>query len=181
MTGKYTPEGNYVGSTIMDIPEMTVKDLRTKEKNGYAAIRIKVQSPKSKKEVIREIRTNEILEPGTEIKFEELVKVGDKVKVTGISKGKGFAGAVKRYKFQGGPRTHGQSDRERAPGSSGSTTTPGRVFPGTRRAGHMGVDTVSVKGLKVMEVDPANRRVTLGGAVPGYNGSRQLITLNVRP
>jgi large subunit ribosomal protein L3 len=178
MTGKYTPEGVYMGSTILAIPQMTVKDLRTKEKNGYMAVRVQVTSPKS--QITKEIRTSDVFEPGTEIKFDEMVKVGDKVKVTGVSKGKGFAGVVKRYNFKGGPRTHGQSDRERAPGSSGSTTTPGRVFPGTRRGGHMGVETVTIKGLKVLEVDPANRTMTVGGAVPGFNGSRQLLTVTVK-
>jgi large subunit ribosomal protein L3 len=181
MTGKYTPAGVYVGSTVLSIPQTTVKDLRTKEKNGYSAIRFKIQDSKIRKEINREVRTEEKFEPGTEIKFEEIVKVGDKVKVTGISKGKGFAGVVKRYKFQGGPRTHGQSDRERAPGSSGSTTTPGRVFPGTRRGGHMGVETVSIKGLKVLEVDPVNKTMTVGGGVPGSNGAGKLLTITVKP
>jgi large subunit ribosomal protein L3 len=182
MTGKYTPTGIYVGSTVLSVPQMTVKDLRTKEKNGYKAIRLEIKGKKSKdKNILKEIRTEETLEPGVEIKIEDIVKNGDVVKVTGTSKGKGFAGVVKRYKFQGGPRTHGQSNKERSPGSSGSTTTPGRVFPGTRRSGHMGVETVSIKGLKVLEVDTTNRTITVGGAVPGFNGSRELLTLTVKP
>jgi large subunit ribosomal protein L3 len=181
MTGKYTPAGVYVGSSILSVPQTIVKDLRTTEKNGYQAVRLEISGRKNReKKIIREIRTSEIFEPAAEIKFEEMVKVGDKVKVTGISKGKGFAGVVKRYKFQGGPRTHGQSDRERAPGSSGSTTTPGRVFPGTRRGGHMGVETVSIKGLKVLEVDPTNRTLTVGGGVPGSNGAGKLLTVTVK-
>jgi large subunit ribosomal protein L3 len=172
MSGTYTPEGNYVGATILTVPMMKVKDLRTKEKNQYNAIRLNIQDAKARKEIVREIRTEEVLEPGTEIKFEEMIKPGDRIKVTGISKGKGFAGVVKRHHFKGGPRTHGQSNRERSPGSSGSTTTPGRVFPGTRRAGHMGNEKVSISGLRVLEVDAQNKVLTVVGAVPGIGRGR---------
>jgi len=178
MTGKYTDKGDRVGSTVLLIPLMVVKDVRTKEKHGYAAIRIKIGDAKSKKEVVREIRTEEVLEPGTEIKFEDILKPGDVVSVSGISKGKGFAGVVKRWNFKGGPRTHGQSDRERAPGSSGSTTTPGRVYKGKRRAGHMGSELVTIKGLRVMEVSPESRTLVLGGGVPGQVRGFGLITIN---
>jgi large subunit ribosomal protein L3 len=181
MTGKYTPAGVYVGSTILSVPQMSVKDIRTKEKHGYQSVRLEINGRKAKeKKIIKEIRTDEILEPGAELKFEEIIKAGDVVKVTGISKGKGFAGVVKRYKFQGGPRTHGQSDRERSPGSSGSTTTPGRVYPGKRMGGHMGMETVTVKGLKVLEVDPTNRILVVGGGVPGSNGAGKLLTVTVK-
>jgi large subunit ribosomal protein L3 len=100
------------------------------------------------------------------------------IKVTGISKGKGFAGVVKRHHFKGGPRTHGQSDRERAPGSSGSTTTPGRVLPGTRRGGHMGAVKVTVKGLRVLEIDPEKKQISIVGSIPGIGrGKGQLVTV----
>jgi large subunit ribosomal protein L3 len=178
MTGKYTPEGKRVGSTVLKVPTMIVKDLRTKEKHGYTAVRFKIQDPKFKKEIIREVRTEEALEPGTEVKFEEMLKPGDVVTVSGTSKGKGFAGVVKRWHFKGGPRTHGQSDRERSPGSSGSTTTPGRVFKGKRRAGHMGNETATVVGLRVMEVNPGTRTLVLGGGVPGQVRGFGLITVS---
>jgi large subunit ribosomal protein L3 len=178
MTGKYTPEGKRMGSTVLEIPTMTVKDLRTKEKNGYTSIRFKIQDARSKKEIIKEVRTDEALEPGTEIKFEEIFKVGDKVSVSGISKGKGFAGVVKRWHFKGGPRTHGQSDRERAPGSSGSTTTPGRVYKGKRRAGHMGNELVTVKKLRVMEVNPDAKTLVVGGGVPGQSRGFNLVVVS---
>jgi len=179
MTGKYTPEGNYVGATVLDVPQIFVKDVRTKEKHGYQAVRLEVKSQKVKgKSNVREVRTEETYEPGTEIKFDEIVKVGDKIKVTAISKGKGFAGVVKRHHFKGGPRTHGQSNRERAPGSSGSTTTPGRVLRGTRRAGHMGNSRVSTGGLKILEVNPQNRTLTVTGAVPGAGRNKAgLVTI----
>lgn len=102
--------------------------------------------------------------------------VGDKVKVTGTSKGKGFAGVVKRWKFAGGPRTHGQSDRERAPGSIGQTTTPGRVYKGKKMAGRMGGKKVTVKGLKVVEVKPEENLLVVKGLVPGHKGRQVLVS-----
>jgi len=92
---------------------------------------------------------------------------GDQVKVTGITKGKGFAGVVKRWGFAGGPKTHGQSDRHRAPGSIGQTTTPGRVFKGKKMAGHMGVSKLTIGGLEVIEVDPGKNLLLVKGSVPG--------------
>lgn len=104
---------------------------------------------------------------GQEIKVSDVFKTGDVVKISGISKGKGFAGVVKRHGFKGGPKTHGQSDRLRAPGSIGSTTTPGRVYKGKRMAGHMGVERVTVKGLIVVSVDNDNNLLVVKGLVPG--------------
>jgi ribosomal protein L3 len=102
---------------------------------------------------------------GDVIKASEVFKPGDVVNVTGISKGKGYAGGVKRYHFRGGPRTHGQSDRERAPGAIGSTTTPGRVYKGKRMAGKMGHEQVTVKNLKIIAVD--DNFILVKGLVPG--------------
>jgi large subunit ribosomal protein L3 len=124
---------------------------------------------------LREIRLNEEadlgnLSVGSEIKVGDVFTVGDKVQVTGISKGKGFAGVVKRHHFRGGPRTHGQSDRERAPGSIGMTTTPGRVYRGKRMAGRMGSDRVTVKGLEVVAIDNEKNLLTVKGLVPGAYG-----------
>ena len=102
---------------------------------------------------------------GQEIKPPIFFKKDDTVQVTGISKGKGFAGVVKRHRFAGGPRTHGQSDRERAPGSIGAGTTPGRVLKGKRMAGRMGSQTVTVKGLKVIEA--TDESLEIKGLVPG--------------
>jgi len=97
------------------------------------------------------------------------------VDVSGISKGKGFAGAVKRYHFRGGPKTHGQSDRLRAPGSRSSTTTPGRVFKGARGAGHMGNDAVTAQNLKVVLVDAERNVIGVNGPVPGARGGLVVI------
>ncbi len=92
---------------------------------------------------------------------------GDEVKITGITKGRGFAGGIKRWGFHGGPKTHGQSDRHRAPGSIGQTTTPGRVYKGKKMAGHYGVDKLTITGLEVIEVDPTNNILIVKGSVPG--------------
>jgi len=92
---------------------------------------------------------------------------GERVDVIGTSKGKGFAGAVKRYHFSGGPKTHGQSDRNRAPGSRSSGTTPGRVYKGSRGAGHMGNDRVTASNLKVELVDPERNLLGVRGSIPG--------------
>ncbi len=112
---------------------------------------------------------------GTEIKVESVFQPGDMVRVTGTSKGKGFAGVVKRHHFAGGPKTHGQSDRERAPGSIGQTTTPGRVYKGKRMAGRMGTDRVTVRGLRVVAIDPEKNMLTIKGVVPGGKNGLLLI------
>jgi len=119
--------------------------------------------------VMAEVRVeaSEGAELGSALRVEDIFKIGDIVDVTGTSKGKGFAGGVKRYNFRGGPKTHGQSDRHRAPGSIGSGTTPGRVYKGKRMAGNMGHDTVTVKNLTVIEISPEAKTLLLQGLVPG--------------
>lgn len=92
---------------------------------------------------------------------------GDEVKVTGVTRGRGFAGVVKRWGFAGGPKTHGQSDRHRAPGSIGAGTTPGRVFKGKKMAGHMGAQQLTIRGLEVIEVNTAKNLLVVNGSVPG--------------
>lgn len=107
---------------------------------------------------------------GDTITLADIFKVGDVISVSGISKAKGFAGVVKRWHFAGGPRTHGQSDRERAPGSIGSTTTPGRVYKGKRMAGRMGGERITVKNLHVVGVKPEENILLISGPVPGNVG-----------
>jgi large subunit ribosomal protein L3 len=97
------------------------------------------------------------------------------VDVVGTSKGKGFAGVVKRYHFAGGPKSHGASDRLRAPGSNGSTTTPGRVYKGSRRPGHMGHERVTSQSLKIVLVDVDRNLLGVRGAVPGPRGGLVMI------
>lgn len=100
---------------------------------------------------------------------------GEEVDVIGASKGKGFAGVMKRHNFRGGPRTHGQSDRSRAPGSVGPGTTPGRVFKGTRMAGRMGNERVTIKALRVVQSDPERNLIVIKGSVPGPNGGLVIV------
>ncbi len=125
---------------------------------------------------LREFRVDntEAIEVGQRIDV-SLFKVGDLVDITGVSKGKGFAGVVKRYHFAGGPKTHGQSDRHRHAGSIGATTSPGRVLKGMRMAGHMGNRRVTVRHLEVLEADSARNLLLVKGAVPGGKNGLLLI------
>lgn len=124
----------------------------------------------------REIRIEDTagLALGQNINVTEVLEPGDVIDVTGTSKGKGYAGVVKRHHFRGGPRTHGQSDRERAPGSSGQTTTPGRVYKGKRMSGRMGSETVTIKNLIV--VDIKDDVLYVKGLVPGIKGALLMIS-----
>ena len=110
----------------------------------------------------------------------QVLSVGDLVDVTGVSKGKGFAGVMKRHGFRGGPATHGQSDRARAPGSIGATTTPGRVFKGLRMAGRMGNERVIVQNLKVVLVDPERNLLGIRGSIPGNRGGLVMVQKAVK-
>ncbi len=141
------------------------KPLRSKlEKSGFSF------GVRSIKEVT--VAADETLKPGDTLKVEDVLHIGDVVTVQGTTKGRGFAGAMKRHGFKGGPKTHGQSDRWRAVGSIGQRTTPGRVFKGKHMPGHYGVDIQTVAGLVVLHIDPSAQEVWLSGCVPGsINGS----------
>lgn len=104
------------------------------------------------------------------------LKVGQSVKISGVSKGKGFAGAVKRWGFHGGPKTHGQSDRHRAVGSIGGGTDPGKVWKGKKMPGHMGQQRVTTRNLKIAGIDEKSKIVQIKGAVPGHRHSRLTIS-----
>ncbi|MCD8484420.1 50S ribosomal protein L3 [Candidatus Woesebacteria bacterium] len=122
------------------------------------------------KRVFLETTATEELNPGRILLAEEVVQAGDTVKVTATSKGKGFTGVVKRWGFAGGPKTHGQSDRQRAPGSIGAGTTPGRVWPGKKMAGRSGGDTVTLENVSVVAVNPSEQVIWVKGTIPGaYN------------
>lgn len=112
---------------------------------------------------------------GSTVELGEILTVGDVVKVQGVTKGRGFAGAMKRHGFHGSQRTHGQSDRERAVGSIGSGTTPGRVLKGKRMAGHYGTETMTISGLVVLHIDPQTQEIWLSGPVPGFATSTMTI------
>ena len=152
-------DNKIVPVTVIKAEPNTVSLVRTSEKNGYEAIQL--QAGKRK----REFRTREMVELGKQIDVTTF-KEGDLVKIVGTSKGRGFQGVVKRYGFGGGPKTHGQKNRMRAPGSIGSTA-PQRVVPGRRMAGRMGGERVTVKNLKIVGVDVEKNLLMLRGAVPG--------------
>jgi large subunit ribosomal protein L3 len=178
-----------IAVTAIEAGPCCVTQLKTTEKDKYNAVQIGFGESKRLNKAekghlkdngnyryIRELRTDDIQKYQIGQKIDvSMFKAGDVVRVEGISKGKGFAGGVKRYHFHGGPKTHGQSDRHRAPGSVGSTTTPGRVFKGLRMAGHMGARKVTALNLEVVEVDQAKNIVLLKGAVPGAKGGILLI------
>ena len=162
--------GKVVPVTVVFATPNTVALLRTKEKDGYQAVQL-LSGKKTKREF--RLRSNGAsqsasMEKGSSIDVSVFAE-GDKVKVSGITKGRGFAGVVKRHGFAGGPKTHGQKNRHRHPGSIGSTAFQ-RVVPGRRMAGHMGVERVSVKNLEVAQVDKENNLIMLKGAVPGARG-----------
>jgi large subunit ribosomal protein L3 len=177
----------WVGTWLQSGPVM-VTQVKKVEKDGYQAVQIsfgekkKVNKPISghlkfakqslKPRFLREVELigDQIPKLGAVFTVKDLFEAGDLVKVTGVSKGKGFAGGVKRWGFSGGPKTHGQSDRHRAPGSIGSGTTPGRVLKGKKMAGRMGGNQVSIKRLAVLKIDEENNKMLVSGPVPGASG-----------
>ncbi|MCL5676028.1 MAG: 50S ribosomal protein L3 [Patescibacteria group bacterium] len=196
-TQKFTGEGVRVPVTFISMEPNTVVQVKNAEKDGYWALQLGFGKPRIstnktilghfKKAGIKEISRflqeaqvsdveNEKPEAGQIITMDKVFKAGDAVKITGVSKGKGFAGVVKRHHFHGGPKTHGQSDRWRAPGSVGSTTTPGRVLKGKRMAGHLGNVSVTVKGLKVFGLDSEKNLLLVKGLVPGATGTVVKVT-----
>jgi len=130
---------------------------------------------------LREFRMDDLadIEEGQQITV-EIFNRGDRVDIVGTSKGKGFAGTIKRHHFHRGPKTHGQSDRERAPGSIGSTSTPGRVLKGLRMAGRMGGERVTAQNLEVVVVDPDRNLLAVRGSVPGAKGGLVMISPTVK-
>lgn len=194
-TQTFLENGQRIPVTEVSVADNIVVQVKTMETDKYTAVQLGVGAKKkpiralaghSKKAgldsvptLIREVAwigDEELPKSGDAITVEAVFTPGDIIKVTGTSKGKGFAGTVKRHNFRGGPKTHGQSDRERAPGSIGQTTTPGRVYRGKKMAGHMGVDTVTVTNLVVVDVDPENKKLYVLGLVPGNKKGSIIIT-----
>jgi len=183
-TQAFLQDGTRVPLTAISAMGNMVAQVKKQEKEGYNALQIAFDiKKKANKSILghakkagltktprffKEIRVDEPLELelGSQIEPSSVFKPGDIIDVTGVSKGKGFAGVVKRHHFKGGPRTHGQSDRERAPGSIGQTTTPGRVYRGKRMAGRMGHMQATVKNLLVLDVT-ADGVLLIKGLVPG--------------
>jgi len=189
MTQIFRDDGKVEAVTAIKAGPCTVTQVKTAAGEGYNAVQLgfgvakRLKSPQRGHvkdlgllKYLREFRVDDIEDTQVGEKVDVgLFKAGDIVDITGISKGKGFAGVVKRYHFAGGPKTHGQSDRHRAPGSIGATTSPGRVFKGTRMAGHMGNQRVTVCHLEVVEADPARNLLLVKGAVPGGKNGLLLI------
>jgi large subunit ribosomal protein L3 len=192
MTQIFDDSGAAVPVTLIEAGPCFVTLVRSVEKDGYSAVQLGFEEVKPKRLTGGEIghlkRVNlpplkflrEFKAKDTELKEGDKLDVsvfalGEKVDVSGTSKGKGFAGAVKRYHFRGGPKTHGASDRLRAPGSNGATTTPGRVYKGHRGPGHMGNDSVTAQNLKVVLVDAERNVIGVNGSVPGARGGLVVI------
>lgn len=162
-------DGKVVPVTVIHAAPNAVGILRTREKDGYEAVQI----ASGKKKVEFRNRPSSPIDmskysEGAPVTVEAFTE-GEKVRVSGITKGRGFAGVVKRHGFHGGPKTRGQKNRHRAPGSIGSTAFQ-RVVPGRRMAGHMGVERVTIKNLVVAAIDKENNLIMLRGAVPGVRG-----------
>lgn len=155
-----------------------VQRIKDGQKDGYKALVVKVPakgwsaSGRKNNFILREIRVEEPtkFKIGDELTVDQVFKVGQRVQVSGKSKGKGFAGVVKRWGFAGGPHTHGQSDRERAPGAIGQRTDPGRVWKGKRMAGRMGNAIKTIKGLQIFKVEPEKNLLLIEGVIPGAKG-----------
>ncbi len=174
MDSRYDSRGRRVPVTVLTAtPNVVVSTSQDKILLGLGTKK-KVKKPQSifvrrvgfAPRFIKEVKTEAEVKIGDRITV-SIFEPGDKVKVTGITRGKGFTGVVKRWGFAGGPKTHGQSDRHRAPGSIGQTTTPGRVYKGKHMAGHQGNTTMTVTGLEVIEVDQTKNQLLVKGSVPG--------------
>ena len=193
MTQIFDDQGVAYAVTLIEAGPCYVTQVRSSEKEGYSAVQLGYGEVNPKRltngqmghlkaneipplRFLREFRAKEHgLNVGDKVTVADAFVVGERVDVIGISKGKGFAGGVKRYHFHGMNATHGTSDRNRAPGSRGSGTTPGRVYKGSRGAGHMGVDRVTAQNIKVVMVDVERNLIAINGAVPGGKGSLVMI------
>ena len=186
MTQVFDDKGVIFPATIITAGPLTVTQVKTAEKDGYAAVQVGFGTKKEKniakpqkeqfKDLgmfrdLREFPSDGSLERGTVIDVSAFAQ-GDLVTVSAISKGKGFQGVVKRHGFHGGPRSHGQKNKERSPGSiGGGGRAGGRVAKNMRMAGRMGGDRITVKNLRVLQIDVATNTLLIGGAVPGKPGT----------
>lgn len=194
MTRVFTEKGVSVPVTVVQVEPNRVSQVKTVETDGYQAIQVTVGERRAQHRVSQpikghlaksemrmgrglwEFRVKDLgeLVVGTEISVDQF-EAGQIVDVTGQSKGKGFAGAVKRWNFRMQDATHGNSLSHRAPGSIGNCQTPGRVFKGKKMAGHMGAERVTVQGLEVVRIDEEKGLILVKGSVPGANGMDVII------
>jgi large subunit ribosomal protein L3 len=190
MTSIFDEKGASIPCTVIEAGPCFVTQIKTKDRDGYDALQVGFVDKKEKrvnrpmaghfkksgvtaKRLVKEFRGVDVskYQVGAEVSVGTVFSKGDVVSVIGTSKGRGFQGVVKRHHFGGGFRTHGQSDRERAPGSIGSSSYPSRVFKGMRMAGRMGGTRVTVKNLQVVGIIPESNIILIMGSVPGYNNS----------
>lgn len=189
MTRIFGEDGQAIPVTVIEAGPCPVVQIKTQDKDGYAAVQIGFDQKRKKlmtlpllghfekakiepRRILREFKAEAVegLKVGQEVKV-DMFSSGEKVNITGISKGLGFQGGVRRHGFRGGPKTHGQSDRLRAPGSIGSSSYPSRVFKGQKMPGRMGGERVTVRNLKVVQVDAERNLLLVRGAVPGKMNS----------
>lgn len=193
MTRVFNDKGESVPVTVINVEPNVVAQVKTTDSDGYNAIQVTTGGRKASKvnapaaghykkagveagSITREFRTDQEFNAGDTLEL-TMFEDGQKVRVTGTSKGKGFQGVIKRYNFQMQDATHGNSLSHRAPGSIGQCQTPGRVFKGKKMSGHMGAERVTTKNLEVVRVDQENSLLLIKGAVPGAKTS----TVIVRP
>jgi large subunit ribosomal protein L3 len=193
MTQLFQENGETVAVTAIQAGPSVVTQIKSRDRDGYDAIQVGFVENKVKQSqlsspekghlrglenvrYLREFRTDDVssVKQGDKVDV-SFLKQGDLVNAIGLSKGRGFAGVVKRHHFAGGPKTHGQTDRHRSPGSIGATTFPGRVLKGQRMAGHMGNMRVTARNLEVIKADSERNLLLVKGAVPGANGELLVI------
>ncbi|MGD2253045.1 MAG: 50S ribosomal protein L3 [Anaerolineales bacterium] len=193
MTQIFDESGAVLPVTLIEAGPCYVTQIRRQKSDGYSAVQLGFGEVKARRltggqlghlkrndlsplRYLREFRTRDVeaIKEGDKLTV-EVFAIGDRVDVVGTSKGRGFQGGVKRYGFSGGPKTHGQSDRLRAVGSIGATSTPGRVFKGTRMPGRMGGVRVTSQNLRVELVDPERNLIGVRGGVPGPRGGLVVI------
>jgi large subunit ribosomal protein L3 len=197
MSQVFDEDGKVTPVTVIQAGPCFVTSIRSAEKDGYSAVQLGFEEVPPENlaggerghlqkrslptvRYLREFRVKEVdLQEGQRLTVDVFAK-GDRVDVVGTSKGRGFAGTIKRHSFNRQPTTHGASDRTRAPGSSSSTTTPGRVRKGTRRAGHMGTDRVTTQNLEVVVVDAERHLLAVKGSVPGAKGGLVIVKASVK-
>lgn len=198
MTQVFNEAGLVIPVTVIEAGPCVVVQRKTTETDGYTALKLGFGEAKEKrlnkpekglfnkikvepKKYLREFRTNEVekFEVGQEIKVADMFQDGDRVDVTGISKGKGFQGNIKRHGQSGGNETHGSMYHRRV-GSMGANTTPARVFKGKKLPGHMGMDRITVQNLDIVKVDTERNLLLVKGAVPGQKGCLLMVKETVK-
>lgn len=193
MTSIFGTDGKQTAVTIIEAGPCVVTQVKTQETDGYNALQLGFGDKKEKhsikaeinhyakantpaKKFVKEFRDSSLSKNIGESVTVDIFSEGEKVEIVGTTKGKGFQGVVKRHGFHGvGEQSHGQHDRQRAPGSIGNSSDASRVFKGMRMAGRMGNDRVKMKGLKIVKIFPDKNYILVSGSVPGHNGSIVLI------